>query len=169
SLGDLEAALRDCLSRQAARSAAMADVADVAIRRAGRVRRRRTGATALALVLVTALAAGGVVRMGSGAGTSPDGLDFVGLGPEVPPSPQPSDPVDPDANEVLAFASSVAQVPMAKGSPPPVDVVVDLELRTSSGDTIGLSAVGAVAEAYRVAEGWLVVGAQAGGVSLWHV
>ncbi|HEU4425578.1 MAG TPA: hypothetical protein VFR67_23840, partial [Pilimelia sp.] len=170
SSGELEAALRECLARQAARSVASVDRSDAVVRRVRRVRRRQAGAGALALVLVTTVAAVGVIRLGDGTTGRPQAPDFVGHGPDQPVVPDATSPAPGlYATDPVALSGSVVQETMAKSGLPPVDLVVADQLRTSTGDSISLSAVGAVAEAYRVAEGWLVLGTRAGSVSLWLV
>lgn len=146
------------------------DRADAAVRRARRVRRRRTGAGALSLVLVTTATVVGVVRLADTGIERPYGPAFVGHGPDQPVTPENTPSTEGQyATDPVALSGSVVPEPMAHGGSPPVDLVVAGELRTSTGESINLSAVGAVAEAFRVAEGWLVLGAQAGRASLWQV
>jgi hypothetical protein len=170
SSGELETALRECLARQAARSGAAVDRADAVVHRVRRVRRRRAGAGALSLLLVTSATVVGVVRLADMGTERPYGPAFVGQGPDQPVASETTpSPAGQYATDPVALSGSVAQEPMAKSGSPPVDLVVAGTLRTSTGESISLSAVGAIAEAYRVAEGWLVLGAQAGHASLWYV
>jgi hypothetical protein len=162
----LEDELRGSLARQAGHaSSARTDpdqLADRAIRRARRLRRgRRFSAAATALALI-GLAGLGLVQL-----------------PErraAPPVAEPSRP---------ALLTPAAQVPpTVAGDVPgrlygraravprlPIDVVADDQLVTVDGSAIDLSFAGEVSQAYRVAEGWLVVGGPtaSAGTSVWLV
>jgi len=121
----------------------------------------------VACALLTTIAVASVIRLGDGG---PDRPYFVGEGSQEQPSPDTSSPVGGQyATDPVALAGSVDQELMSKGASLPVDVVVAGELRTSTGGSISLAVIGAVAKAYRSARGWLVVGSRAGGASLWFV
>jgi hypothetical protein len=161
--GDLERALRDCLSRRAALTPPSADrLADAAVRQARVTRRRQAGAGALAVVVFAAVAGVALVRFGPSP--EPSGPEFVAVDPPpgdtVATTPPPTEEPSPES---ATLASSVDRDVMAERSLP-VDVVVDGGLVTAGGARIDLGTVGGVAGAYRVGEGWLVLGQG----SLWY-
>jgi hypothetical protein len=168
--GGLEKELRDCLNLQASRAPGAPDVADTVVRRANRVRRRRTVAGTLAVVLTTAVGAYGVVRMGDvprpAASNREDFAGQVGgrtsVARAAPPVTETAAPV--------TLTSAVEQEPMAAGSALPVDVVVAGMLHTFDGRLIDLARLGTVTETYRVPDGWFVIASRdTTRLSLWFV
>jgi hypothetical protein len=169
SSDELEKALRHCFSREVARYLDSADRAGAAMVRARRARRRRAGANTVAVVLVTALAVTGLIRLNTELPGRTYSPAFVGEGPSEAPSDPPAAAYDV-ASEAAPLSGEVQQQKLAAGGTLPVDLVVAGHLRTTDGDSINLAMVGAVAEAYRVSGGWLVVGTKrVGRSSLWQV
>jgi hypothetical protein len=175
SSGAVERALRDCLARQADRRWGDADptgaeLAERAVRRAHRIRRRRANAGVFALALVVSLAAAaGVVRLGDAPGadrynpsTASDDLDARLLGGA------PANPAGHHVPDPLPYSGEIRKEAMASRGPLPVDVIVAGALVTAAGQEIDLSALGGVDQAYGVADGWLLVGSKPDGrASLW--
>lgn len=159
----LEDELRGSLARQAGHpSPARADpdqLADRVIRRARRVRRRRAAASGATVLAMLAAA----------------GFTLVQL-----PQHRAAAPVAQQSRPALL--TPAAEVPqMVTGDLPgrlygraravpklPVDVVADDQLITVDGSAIDLSFAGEVTQAYRVDDGWLVVGERAA-TSVWLV
>ncbi|MEH0929588.1 hypothetical protein [Micromonospora sp. CPCC 205558] len=149
---ELEGAVRETLSRQVARTRPLSvDPAGKAIRRANRIRRRRT-TVGLALGAVTAvLLSVGMTQLG--AETRRDGSPIVVIG-------------DPDpANRPLPTVT----IPGPAPSPAPV---VGQTLLSTDGRRMVLQDVGPAERAQPLpgGDGWLVVGAPStAGRSLWVV
>lgn len=153
---DLEHAVRETLSRQVAVPHALAaDPAGLAIRRADRIRRRRTAAGLALATVATALLTTGMARLGEEQG--PPRTPTVVLGdPYASPLPEPTAavtaPVGPDRGEV--------------------DLIIGSTLAGADGSRVPLLDVGPVERAQRAPDGggWLVVGAPTvAGRSLWLV
>lgn len=150
---DLDDAVRETLSHQVAVARPLsADPAGQAIRRANRIRRRRTaGGLALAAV-ATVLVSTGMAQLGDGSGGQ--GTPIVVIG-----DPNPSARPIPSAT--------------AAPAPPPgtsVDLLVNGTLVSAQGARLELPGVGPAEAAHLLpgGAGWLVVGAPtAAGRSLW--
>ncbi|WFF02758.1 hypothetical protein [Micromonospora sp. WMMD964] len=153
---DLEGAVRESLSRQVALSRPLsADPAGKAIRRANRIRRRRTGAGLVLATAVTVLLGAGMVQLG--AGTGRDGTPIAVIG-------------DPDgANRPVPTAS----VPGAESSSgTSASLVVTETLVDPDGKRLVLRDIGAAEQAQLLpgGGGWLVVSRPtAAGRTLWVV
>lgn len=163
----LEDELRESLARQATGASSppldAEELADRAVHRAGLVRRRHRIAGVTVTTVFILLVGMGVVYL-----------------PIRQPSEQIASPPSPPA-----LLTPAAQVPsMVTGDVPlrlhgqprelpklPIDVIADDQLVTVDGSTIDVSFAGEVSQAYRVAEGWLVVGVPAGAAraSVWLV
>ncbi|MDO3701363.1 hypothetical protein Q3W71_06675 [Micromonospora sp. C28SCA-DRY-2] len=153
---DLERAVRETLSRQVAVPHALAtDPAGLAIRRADRIRRRRTVAGLALATVATALLTTGMAQLGEEQG--PHRTPTVVLGdPYASPLPEPT-------------AAVTAPVGPDRGG---VDLIIGSTLAGADGGRIPLLDVGPAERAQRAPEGggWLVVGAPtAAGRSLWLV
>ena len=140
-MGLLEDALRDTFSSQVATPPAIDAVADRAIDRAGRVRRRRT-------TLVTAVAAVSVAIVGAGvvsvvAGSGNQGQQVGG----PPTSPNPTASAGP---------SPGGTTPPLVGVELPVDVLNRERIQAANGTVVPLAGMGDASRAWRVHEGWLV-------------
>jgi hypothetical protein len=167
--GELERALRDCLSHRAIAAPGTAapagvDTAGRALRRARRLHRRRSVAGATMAALVTVLVSAAATQLAASHGGHPRPA-FV------------SDPSASPFGPTVALSHSAAPVsgstnldrqPLVAMAPPPVDIVVATGLRSARGDLIDLSGIGAVAQAGRTPDGWLLVTTTASGRStLW--
>ncbi|MEO3778553.1 hypothetical protein ABGB16_17210 [Micromonospora sp. B11E3] len=147
---ELERAVRETFSRQVAAPRPLAaDPAGLAIRRAGRIRRRRalTG-TALAGV-ATVLIGAGMVNISGQAG--PPATDTVVLG-------DPRGAAGMTSPDPLPTPSTGPARPVVRSA---VDLVVGDVLTTTRDRQIVLTGIASVDRAQRVRdeEGWLVVGA----------
>jgi hypothetical protein len=117
------------------------------------------------VVVVAATAGVAMVRL-TPSGSGRPGPEFVAIDPGPADSTATTTPVtaSPEPPPDLAtLAGPVDQEKVAQQNLP-VDVVVDGGLLTPGGSRIDLTTVGDVFEAYRVGEGWLVLGK----ASLWH-
>ncbi|GAB2946825.1 hypothetical protein GCM10027280_39540 [Micromonospora polyrhachis] len=161
---DLEQALRDSLSRQVAMPPGTFDLAAATIRRANRVRRRRSFAGAALAILATIAGSAGMAQFGGG-GPADQSEPIVVLG----------DP--PTATESAFPNRSAAATPGPDGrrgriptDAPLVDIVVATDLSTAGGEALDLAPIGEVVRAQRVSGGWLVVGAASASTqTLWFV
>lgn len=164
---ELERALRETLSRQAARSPHPTDAAATAIRRGRAGRRRRTLAGVVTAAVATALASVGAFSLGTPAG--PPAVVVVGDPPtdtDWTGSDQAPSPADPTETGPSAEMAS----PAAPTGPPRADLVLGRELVTAGGERIGLPEDGAITAAHRATGGWLVTTRHsAGRFSLWYV
>ncbi|MFI6779607.1 hypothetical protein [Micromonospora sp. NPDC050276] len=153
---ELEGAVRETLSRQVALARPLsADPAGQAIRRANRIRRRRTGAGLALAAVISVLLSAGMAQLG--AETARDGSPIVVIG-------------DPDpSNRPLPTASNPGSDP----APDPSTSLLGSEtLVSADGRRLVLPEVGPAERAQPLANGrgWLVVGApSAAGRSLWVV
>jgi hypothetical protein len=159
----LEDELRDSLARQARHvSSPPPDpevLADLAVRRAHAVRRRhRTAGATVVAVFVLLVGLGAVylpVREPSRPVAVPSRPALLTPAAQLPPT------IPGDVGRLHQKARSVPKLP--------VDVVADDQLVTVDGSAIDVSFAGEVSQAYRVADGWLVVGEpeRAAGMSIW--
>ncbi|HYN92984.1 MAG TPA: hypothetical protein VES42_03960, partial [Pilimelia sp.] len=172
--GDLETALRDCLVRGAAQVPASGEsaadtvvLADRVLRRARTVRRRRATGGALSVVVVAAAA--GVAIAGPGRQAPPPVPHVIAGGSETPQHVAASaTPASPPAEPDIVPGTVRREQMASRGLP--VDVVVGGRLRTTAGESIDVAGLGEVVAAYRVRDGWLVLGAPVrAGSSLWLV
>jgi hypothetical protein len=167
----LESALRECLRHRVAAARPPAEwAAETAIRRARAVRRRQVGTGAVAAVTV-AVAVGLALPRSGPVAPSPDQpvIALSATPTDRRPSPSPVPTREPSPLPAAALPGDVRQELLSNRSLP-VDVVVADRLLTSSGDWVDLTGVGRVAEAYEVADGWLVLSARGeSGASLWYV
>lgn len=170
--GDVETELRACLSRRAEVAPPPTDaIAEVAIRRARRLRRWRAGAATLAVALVTALGATVLAHPWPSrtADTSP-----MAAGDGVWPAQTPTAAANPTAAPMAddGPAPDAVETPhgVAVDRKLPVDVVVADQLVVAAGGLIDLAAVGTVTEAYRVRDGWLALSRTTSGEdSVWFL
>ncbi|MGW1057051.1 hypothetical protein [Micromonospora rubida] len=148
---ELERALRETLSRQAATLRPLAvDPAGLAIRRANRTRRRRT-LTGIALAgAATVLVSAGVAQFGAQPGHPTTPTVVLGDPRGATATPAPSLVASPSAGPARSL-------PGPGGSA--VDLIVGTTLRTTGNESIPLG-LGAVDRAQRVPGqgGWLVAG-----------
>ncbi|TWJ24153.1 hypothetical protein [Micromonospora endolithica] len=153
---ELERAVRESLASQAAVPPVLrADLAGVAIRRAGRSQRRRTLSGVTLAALATVLASAGVTRF-TQEPTPPD-APVVVLGDPYP---------------TTSASAPVASPGVHPGLPADVDLVLGDVLATAAGTRVTLTGVRPVdrVQRFRDAEGWLVIGAPTtAGRSLWAV
>ncbi|MGS2614093.1 hypothetical protein ACVCAH_06115 [Micromonospora sp. LZ34] len=153
---ELERAVRESLTRQVAVPRSLAvDPAGLAIRRADRIRRRRTVAGLALATVTTALLTTGMAQLGEEPG--PPTNPTVVLGdPYASPLPEPT-------------PAATAPVGQDRGE---VDLIVGTTLAAADGGRTPLLEVGPAERAQRLPDGggWLVVGAPtAAGRSLWLV
>ncbi|MFC7545156.1 hypothetical protein [Plantactinospora sp. GCM10030261] len=166
---DLERALRDTLSRQAARLPHPVDPAGTALRRGRRGRRRQVILGVATTAVATLLASSAVFGLGSPSAPGP-AVIIVG-----DPPTETERPIT-DAERLILAPTDLPSVtppptPTAEPlGPPQVDLVVDRHLATADGLRIELPADGRVTTAHRTAGGWLVATARpAGRTNLWYV
>ncbi|WP_405114003.1 hypothetical protein OG559_08285 [Micromonospora sp. NBC_01405] len=147
---ELERAVRETLSRQAATLRPLAvDPAGLAIRRANRTRRRRT-LTGIALAgAATVLVSAGLVQFGAQPGHPTTPTVVLGDPREATASPTP---------HLVASPSAGAARPVPGPGGSAVDLIVGTTLRTARAESIPLG-LGAVDRAQRIPDqgGWLVV------------
>ncbi|WBB97672.1 MULTISPECIES: hypothetical protein [unclassified Solwaraspora] len=164
---DLERALRQCLSDQAVDPPAVADLADRAVRRARRSRRARNGAAAAVGLCLFATAGVASSHLLVVDGLEPPTLaePLAVTGGDVAAS-TPAAPAAP-----LPFSEDLRSQPLAATQAPPVDLVVAGELHTVDGQRMDLAQIGGVAQASRLADGWLVVTETSadGAAGVWFV
>lgn len=164
---DLERALRQCLSDQAVDPPAVADLADRAVRRARRSRRARNGAAAAVGLCLFATAGVASSHLLVVDGLEPPTLaePLAVTGGDVAAS-TPAAPAAP-----LPFSEDLRSQPLAATQAPPVDLVVAGELHTVDGQRMNLAQIGGVAQASRLADGWLVVTETSadGAAGVWFV
>jgi hypothetical protein len=165
----LEDELRDSLARQAGHPSVVRSdaelLADRVIGRARRVRRRRRLGGA-----ATALALAAMAGFGPGYLTPDHGQP----GPVAAPSASTPTALTP-ATRLPSIASTKQDTPSRAHALSrqavrlPVDLIANHQLITVDGQSVDVSFAGAVSQAYRVAEGWLVVGVPkaAHRASLW--
>lgn len=149
----LEDALRRTLAARVQSPPPTHDLADRVIRRARRVRRRRTAVSGLAGVLAMTLA----------------GLGAWSLRPDpVPPQPHtlaaPVFPVTPDTPLHRAMAARATASP----KPFPIDVIMGDQVETTDGQRVTLP-VRQVSQVYRVPTGWLALSADKAAQTAWLV
>ncbi|MCO1595278.1 hypothetical protein M8C17_08890 [Micromonospora sp. RHAY321] len=150
---ELEGAVREALSHQVAVARPLsADPAGQAIRRAKRIRRRRTGAGLALAAVATVLVSTGMAQLGGDPGRQ--GKPVVVIG-----DPNPSGRPIPSATVTAAAPTSET----------PVDVLAGATLIGVSGGRLELPGVGPAERAHLLPSGgWLVVGAPTtAGRSLW--
>ncbi len=158
SQDELERAVREAFSRQAAASRAPAhDPAGVAIGRANRIQRRR----ALAGM---SLAAAAIVAVSAGA---------TQLGEDRPPPGNTVVIGDPDPMPEVAFPTVAPPTGPDTGTPlAEVDLVLGETIATAQGRRVHIAGAGGVERAHRLADGrgWLAIGAPTlRGRYLWAV
>ncbi len=154
----LEEELRDSLARYAEQLPAPrrdpGKLAEHVIRRARRIRRRRRWvgmSTTAAFVLLVGSA---LIYLPPGHGPAAPAAPVVAV-PSVPTllSPAAELPWITDEGAPAKLHGQTRVVPKL-----PVDLVADDRLMTADGSSIDVSFAGEVSQAYRLAEGWLVVG-----------
>ncbi|MEU7750953.1 hypothetical protein [Micromonospora sp. NPDC049171] len=153
---ELEDAVRETLSHQVALARPLGvDPAGQAIRRANRIRRRRTAAGVAVAAVVTVLLSAGMARLG--AETGRDGTPIVVIG-------------DPDPSSRPIPTASVPGTDPAPG--PSAGLLGSETLVSADGRRLVLHDVGPAERAQLLpgGNGWLVVGTPtAAGRSLWTV
>ncbi|MEU7588974.1 hypothetical protein AB0A95_22105 [Micromonospora sp. NPDC049230] len=153
---ELEGAVRETLSHQVALARPLGvDPAGQAIRRANRIRRRRTGAGVAVAAVVTVLLSAGMARLGTETGR--DGSPIVVIG-------------DPDQASRPIPTASVPGVDPAPG--PSAGLLGSETLVSADGRRLVLPDVGPAERVQLLpgGNGWLVVGTPtAAGRSLWTV
>ncbi|MFC4020735.1 hypothetical protein ACFOW4_22715 [Micromonospora sp. GCM10011542] len=155
---EMEEAVRETLSRRVAVARPLvADPAGQAIRRAKRIRRRRTAAGLALAATATVVVSAGMVQLDGDSGRPATPTVVIG---------------DPYASGRPVPTASVAgpePVPSARAA---VDLIVGTTLTGADGGRLDLPGVGRAERAHQLPDqsGWLVVGAPAAaGRSLWVV
>ncbi|WP_410809999.1 hypothetical protein [Micromonospora sp. 067-2] len=151
---ELAGAVRDTLSHQVAVARPLsADPAGQAIRRAKRIRRRRTAAGLALAAVATVLVSTGVARFGDGSGRQGEPIVVIG---------------DPGRSALSTPSPAASAAPPTPGTP--VDVLAGATLIGVNGVRLDLPGVGPAERVHLLpgGGGWLVVGAPtAAGRSLW--